>query len=92
MVICAAVGCGSNSIASKAQNIGLYRLPREEALKIAWKKKRKKKKSCQQMKISEYAICILKKNALNEIYRYKAFICPLHISHNLSQSRAESLI
>ena len=44
MVICAAVGCGSNSIASKAQNIGLYRLPREEALKIALKKKKKKKK------------------------------------------------
>ena len=44
MVICAAVGCGSNSIASKAQNIGLYRLPREEALKIAWKQKKKKKK------------------------------------------------
>ena len=44
MVICAAVGCGSNSIASKALNISLYRLPREEALKIAWKQKKKKKK------------------------------------------------
>ena len=35
MVICAAVGCGSNSITSKALNISLYRLPRKEALKIA---------------------------------------------------------
>ena len=32
-------------------------------------------KSCCQMKISEYAICILKKNALNGMYRYTAFIC-----------------
>ena len=39
MVICAAVGCGSNSITSKELNISLYRLPREEALKIAWKQK-----------------------------------------------------
>ena len=76
MVICAAVGCGSNSNTSKELNISLYQLPREEALKIAWSKNYGEK-SCQQMKISEYAICILKKNALNQIYRYTAFICPL---------------
>ena len=35
MVICAAVDCGSNSNTSKELNISLYRLPREEALKIA---------------------------------------------------------
>ena len=39
MVICTAVGCGSNSNTSKDLNIGLYRLPREEALKITWKQK-----------------------------------------------------
>ena len=39
MVICAAVGCGSNSNTSKELNISLYQLPREEALKIAWKQK-----------------------------------------------------
>ena len=39
MVVCAAVGCGSNSNTSKELNISLYRLPREEALKIAWKQK-----------------------------------------------------
>ena len=37
MVICAAVGCGSNSITSKELNISLYWLPREEPLKVAWK-------------------------------------------------------
>ena len=39
MVICAVVGCGSNSNTSKELNISLYRLPREEALKIVWKQK-----------------------------------------------------
>ena len=39
MVVCAAVGCGSNSNTSKELNISLYQLPREEALKIAWKQK-----------------------------------------------------
>ena len=34
MVICAALGYGSNSITSKELNISLYQLPREEALKI----------------------------------------------------------
>ena len=29
--------CGSNSNTSKELNVGLYRLPRKEALKIAWK-------------------------------------------------------
>ena len=44
MVICAAVGCGSNSNTSKDQNISLYRLPREEALNIAWKHKLRQEK------------------------------------------------
>ena len=35
MVICAAVGCGSNFYASKELNLSLYRLPREKTLKIA---------------------------------------------------------
>ena len=39
MVICAVVGCGSNSNTCKELNISLYQLPREEALKIAWKQK-----------------------------------------------------
>ena len=39
MVICAAVGCGSNYNTSKELNVSLYRLPREEALKFAWKQK-----------------------------------------------------
>ena len=39
MVICAAVGRGSNSNTSIELNISLYRLPQEEALKIAWKQK-----------------------------------------------------
>ena len=73
MVICTAVGCGSNSNTSKELNMSLYQLPREEALKIDGRKNYNKK-SCRQMKILEYAISILKKNALNEIYRYTAFI------------------
>ena len=80
MVICAAVGCESNSITSKELNTSLYRLPREEALKLHGSKNYGKK-SFRQMKISEYVICILKKNALNEIYRYTAFICPLIYIH-----------
>ena len=32
MVTCAAIGCESNSKASKELNISLYRLPREETL------------------------------------------------------------
>ena len=39
MVICAAIGCGSNSTTSKELNINLYQLPWEEALKIACKQK-----------------------------------------------------
>ena len=76
MVICAAAGCESNSITSKELNISLYRLPRGEALKLH-RSKNYGKKSFRQMKISEYIICILKKNALSEIYRYTTFICPL---------------
>ena len=44
MVICAAVGCGINSNTSKEMNISLDRLPREEALKIAWKQKLRREK------------------------------------------------
>ena len=64
MVICTAIGCGSNSNTSKEHNISLYRLPQEEASKLHLSKKNIKK-SCRQMKISEYAIYIFKKNALN---------------------------
>ena len=64
MVIYTAIGCGSNSNTSKEHNISLYRLPQEEASKIEFKLKNIKK-SCRQMKIPEYAIYILKKNALN---------------------------
>ena len=39
MVICAAVGCRSNYNTSKELNISLYRLPRKESLKFAWKQK-----------------------------------------------------
>ena len=44
MVICTAVGCGSNSNTSKELNMSLYQLPREEALKIAWKQKLQQEK------------------------------------------------
>ena len=44
MVICAAVGCEINSIISKELNTSLYRLPREEALKIVWKQKLRREK------------------------------------------------
>ena len=44
MVICAAVGCGSNFDTSKELNIHLYWLPREEVLKIAWKQKLQQEK------------------------------------------------
>ena len=76
---------------SKELKISLYRLSWEEALKIAWKQKLLWE-SCRQMKISEYAICNLKKNALNEINWYTRLYANLYISHNLSQSRTESLI
>ena len=39
MVTCTAISCGINYITSKKLNISLYRLPREETLKIAWKQK-----------------------------------------------------
>ena len=43
------------------------------------------------MKISEYAIGILKKIVLNEIYRFTSIYMSIYI-HNLSKSWAESLI
>ena len=79
MVICAAVGCGNNSNTSIELNISLYRLPREEKFKTTWKKNYGGK-SCRQMKISGYAIYILKKNVLNETCKYTVFICPLKYS------------
>ena len=66
--------CGSNCITSKELSISLYRLPREEVLGIAWK--REKLPADENVRVC-YAVCILKKNALNEIYRYTAFICSL---------------
>ena len=44
MVICTAVGCGSNSNTSKELNMSLYQLLREEALKISWKQKLQQEK------------------------------------------------
>ena len=42
MVICAAVGCSSNSSTSKELNISLYRLPRDKKLESAWIQKLKR--------------------------------------------------
>ena len=53
MVICAALGYGSNSITSKKLNLSLYQLPREEALKIAREKKSRREKRREKLPADE---------------------------------------
>ena len=53
MVICAALGYGSNSITFKELNISLYQLPREEALKIAGEKKIRREKRWEKLPADE---------------------------------------
>ena len=76
MVICAAVGCGSNSNISEELNISLYQLSREDALKFAWKQKLPRKKLPADENIRVCNLYFEEKCSERDLQVYTAFICP----------------
>ena len=91
MVICAAVGCGSNSNISEELNISLYQLSREDALKFAWKQKLPRKKLPADENIRVCNLYFEEKSSERDLQVYSIYM-PIYISHNLSQFHVESLI